>query len=309
MCVKESVHSTFKNRGTFRSHDPYQNWKYSFETMMHMIVTQSTGVCRTPIKLAAFFLHDFQYFHFQVPNGNHGLFHRFGIEAVTMEGFSKSKDRSHAVDLFELGRILEGLFRSLNNLLERFHQSFFFYILPAPDKFVSIGLYIPIIMCLGGVLFVKPCAHWYQLHGDNNTDENSENKDSNTTKKKNKNDPQIKDPIDLVRVGVIVLLTHTIGICIMNSPKYLTQIGLHYGYGSDVSVYYGFAGISLILLLLPFLIPGNSSEKNMQVLNIFANLEMGTSIIAIGMMNFSLALFCGVLCVPIILFIIPKKKS
>jgi hypothetical protein len=34
---------------------------------------------------------------------------------------------------------LEGTLRSLNNLLERFHQSFFFYLRPATDRFISIG--------------------------------------------------------------------------------------------------------------------------------------------------------------------------
>jgi len=40
-------------------------------------------------------------------------------------------------------RVLEGILRSLNNLLERFHQSFFFYILASTERFVSIGNYMP----------------------------------------------------------------------------------------------------------------------------------------------------------------------
>lgn len=39
-------------------------------------------------------------------------------------------------------RVVEGIFRSLNNLLERFHQSFFFYILPGTERYISIGLYM-----------------------------------------------------------------------------------------------------------------------------------------------------------------------
>ena len=35
------------------------------------------------------------------------------------------------------------MFRKLNHLLERLHQSFFFYLLPALSRFVSIGLYLP----------------------------------------------------------------------------------------------------------------------------------------------------------------------
>lgn len=41
------------------------------------------------------------------------------------------------------GRALEGAFRKLNHLLERLHQSYFFYLLPALARFVSIGLYMP----------------------------------------------------------------------------------------------------------------------------------------------------------------------
>lgn len=46
-------------------------------------------------------------------------------------------------DLAVLHRALEGMFRKLNHLLERLHQSFFFYLLPALSRFVSIGLYMP----------------------------------------------------------------------------------------------------------------------------------------------------------------------
>jgi len=81
-----------------------------------------------------------------VPSGNHGLFHRFGIEAVTIESIFKmtKKARRRDFDLRTAGRVLEGIFRSLNNLLERFHQSFFFYILPSTSRYVSIGMLLAI---------------------------------------------------------------------------------------------------------------------------------------------------------------------
>ncbi|GLV39733.1 Glycosylphosphatidylinositol anchor attachment 1 [Carabus blaptoides fortunei] len=284
MCVKEGVQNTFKNRGAFRSHDPYLEWKYSFQTMMSMIATQSTGV----------------------PNGNHGLFHRFGIEALTMEGFAKQKDRGNAADFMGMGRILESLFRSLNNLLERFHQSYFFYLLPSSDRFVSIGLYIPVVMCLAGTLFIKPCAHWYKLN-EQKTKSRKTSEDDETERDENESEEDVDD-IDFVRVGLILLITHAIGISVMNSPKYLTKLGLHYGYATDVSVYFSFLAICALLLFMPLIISGSNSRKNMQVLNIVANLEMGTTLIAIGMMNFSLALFTGTVYVPVVLIIAPVKS-
>lgn len=83
----------------------------------------------------------------QVPDGNHGLFHRFGIEAVTLEGRdandpSGAAPRAHALsttNFYRLGVALESILRSLNNLLERFHQSYFFYLLAATHRFISIG--------------------------------------------------------------------------------------------------------------------------------------------------------------------------
>ena len=50
--------------------------------------------------------------------------------------------------LLSFGRVIEGIFRSLNNLLEQFHQSFFFYLLPESHRYVSIGMYMPPFGCL-----------------------------------------------------------------------------------------------------------------------------------------------------------------
>lgn len=54
-------------------------------------------------------------------------------------------------------RILEGIFRSLNNLLERFHQSFFFYILPGTRNYISIGMYMPPfgLICATGLIKIS----------------------------------------------------------------------------------------------------------------------------------------------------------
>ena len=64
-----------------------------------------------------------------MPSGNHGLFHKFGIEALTIEGVLRRRSSNRGLPVSDtMGRIIEGVFRSLNNLLERFHQSFFFYL-------------------------------------------------------------------------------------------------------------------------------------------------------------------------------------
>ncbi|XP_052818191.1 glycosylphosphatidylinositol anchor attachment 1 protein-like [Mya arenaria] len=138
----------------------------SMTTMGRMMWAQSTGI----------------------PSGNHGLFHRYHIEAVTLEAIRKKK--TGRVSLDSAGRVIEGIFRSLNNLLERFHQSFFFYLLPGTQRYVSIGLYmIPFaIMCsaalikisliLGLTLIVLTIALWVNISADEAKKEGGEPKES-----------------------------------------------------------------------------------------------------------------------------------
>ena len=62
-------------------------------------------------------------------------------------------------------RIIEGIFRSFNNLQEHFHQSFFMYLLPASDRYISIALYMPV---LGGILLgslLEAVSLWMQTIG------------------------------------------------------------------------------------------------------------------------------------------------
>uniref|UniRef100_A0A2K5CMT3 GPI-anchor transamidase component GPAA1 n=1 Tax=Aotus nancymaae TaxID=37293 RepID=A0A2K5CMT3_AOTNA len=75
------------------------------------------------------------------PHGSHGLFLRYRVEALTLRGINSF--RQYKYDLVAVGKALEGMFRKLNHLLERLHQSFFLYLLPAISRFVSIGLYMP----------------------------------------------------------------------------------------------------------------------------------------------------------------------
>ncbi|XP_040847575.1 glycosylphosphatidylinositol anchor attachment 1 protein isoform X2 [Ochotona curzoniae] len=96
------------------------------------------------------------------PHGPHGLFLRYRVEAFTLRGVNSF--RQYKYDLVAVGKALEGMFRKLNHLLERLHQSFFFYLLPALSRFVSIGLYMPAAGFLLLVLGLKALELWMQLH-------------------------------------------------------------------------------------------------------------------------------------------------
>jgi glycosylphosphatidylinositol transamidase len=79
--------------------------------------------------------------------------------------------------------------RSVNNILERFHQSFFFYFLPSTYRYVSIGLYMPAIGCLLAALILRALASYAQWALDAHTDAElaatSEHDEQLTTQAKN----------------------------------------------------------------------------------------------------------------------------
>ncbi|AET39372.1 GPI-anchor transamidase subunit GAA1 Ecym_4309 [Eremothecium cymbalariae DBVPG len=74
----------------------------------------------------------------------HEAFNGWRIQSVTL----KAHGQDGPFDVTTFGRVPEAIFRSVNNLLEKFHQSFFFYLLLSPRSFVSIGSYLPAAIAL-----------------------------------------------------------------------------------------------------------------------------------------------------------------
>ncbi|KAL6994396.1 hypothetical protein U1Q18_012501 [Sarracenia purpurea var. burkii] len=89
-----------------------------------------------------------------VPTGPHGAFRDYQVDAITLEISPKISSNNKVRQpefLLRGGRLMEGVIRSVNNLLEKFHQSFFLYLLTSPSKFVSVGVYM-----IAFALFVAP---------------------------------------------------------------------------------------------------------------------------------------------------------
>ncbi|CAN7140712.1 unnamed protein product [Brassica rapa subsp. narinosa] len=80
-----------------------------------------------------------------IPTGPHGAFRDYQVDAITLKVSPRfppdSKGRQHEFCL-RGAQLLEGTIRSVNNLLEKFHQSFFLYLLTSPGKFISVGVYM-----------------------------------------------------------------------------------------------------------------------------------------------------------------------
>ncbi|KAM9235906.1 glycosylphosphatidylinositol anchor attachment 1 protein [Leptosomus discolor] len=130
-CQKNGLLCTIQGKLPRSDWDSLPAYARSLQTLLLMVLGQASGR----------------------PGGHHGLFLRYRIEAITLRGINSF--RQYKYDMAAIGKTLEGMFRKLNNLLERLHQSYFFYLLPSLSRFVSIGLYMPAFGFLILVLVLK----------------------------------------------------------------------------------------------------------------------------------------------------------
>jgi glycosylphosphatidylinositol transamidase len=117
-------------------------------------------------------------------SGPHSAFIPYHVDAVTLQPFGEGWQ-----DEMAMGRVVEGTFRSLNNLLEHLHQSFFFYLLMGRERFVSIGTYLPSAMLLAANFTIMAIALWLKTgqpeDDDNTAPVSSERVSGETDKSKN----------------------------------------------------------------------------------------------------------------------------
>ncbi|KAH8116816.1 Gaa1-like protein [Phellopilus nigrolimitatus] len=77
-------------------------------------------------------------------SGVHALYHRYRIDAITL--FAVPAEGPHG--FHSIGKVIESTLRTMNNLLERLHASFFFYIMTTPATFLKIGHYLPSVIII-----------------------------------------------------------------------------------------------------------------------------------------------------------------
>ncbi|KAK0210867.1 Gaa1-like protein [Desarmillaria ectypa] len=102
-------------------------------------------------------------------SGVHALFHQFRIDAFTI--FALPATGPHG--FHAIGRIIESTLRTTNNLLERLHASFFFYIMSDPDHFLKIGLYLPSAILISVAMMFTGLSLWVEAGWTASEDEKS----------------------------------------------------------------------------------------------------------------------------------------
>ncbi|KAJ7219487.1 Gaa1-like protein [Mycena pura] len=145
-------------------------------------------------------------------SGVHGLFHQFRIDAFTMFGIPATGPHG----FYAIGRIMESTLRTTNNLLERLHASFFFYILTAPERFLKIGSFLPsavlisVAMMFGGLKIWSDAA-WIP----NSAAADPEKKDGSGPDGRRERWIQRNRPV--IHVLGIILSTHVLGAILFST--------------------------------------------------------------------------------------------
>ncbi|KIJ69020.1 hypothetical protein HYDPIDRAFT_172515 [Hydnomerulius pinastri MD-312] len=227
-------------------------------------------------------------------SGAHGLFHRFRIDAITLYAVPAIGPHGfHA-----LGRILESTLRTSNNLLERLHASFFFYLLTSPGTFMKIGMFLPsAVLVAVGMMFVG-LGCW--VEGGWTTDERGSDRAEGDTKVKSGGGGVVageevkwtsrRRPV--LPALMTVLITHIIGLLAFNvitTPWFLQNQAT----ASPLL----FASLTFLPpLLLPLLPQHPSDSAPFSTLLKAFNLCLASTVISItSLLNFSLAAMLAII--------------
>lgn len=225
------------------------------------------------------------------PSGSHGFFLRYGVESVTLVGkTSKNCKSKNPVFYADIGRILEATFRSLNNLLERLHQSFFFYLKTTPNRFISIGLYFPPIALILFPIALKAATIWLSRP------------ELNTTK-------ALFMLMGLHSLAVFLrwVLNNLDWILIPCLSKLLPEVEIK----TDTFAIISGALLSSVFFLSLFL-HWNTGKDVREAMYCFCLLELATSLYCLALFNPSLVVFVGVVGSPLVTFLfflnVPEKQ-
>ncbi|KAL8668098.1 MAG: hypothetical protein Q9202_000076 [Teloschistes flavicans] len=244
-------------------------------------------------------------------SGPHSSFIPYHVDAITLQAVGNGWH-----DEMAMGRCVEGTFRSLNNLLEHFHQSFFFYLLMQSQRFVSIGTYLPSAMLVAVNFTIMAIALWIQSGRPPKPAVAS-----TTGDKPRKLEAEVIEHDGMVAVVpkeelatverklflpvVLVVAIHFLGAV----PLYIFN-NTHQDILPQALTFSALANVFLPTLLA-ILISGYTtmSTHRLVLLHCFSLLLLGMFLATLATLNFSLAFLVGLLAAPLSFVGIPMSAE
>ncbi|KAL1988387.1 hypothetical protein VTN96DRAFT_10070 [Rasamsonia emersonii] len=241
--------------------------------------------------------------------GAHSSFIPYHIDAITLQTKGNGWQ-----DEMALGRTVESLCRSLNNLLEHLHQSFFFYLLMQTNRFVSIGTYMPSAMLIAANFTIMAVALWLRSgykaaispsspSTQGCADEKKSGQGHDAQKSKPSTDAEDNGLNGVLERQLALPLTLVTGLHFLGVvPLYIfNTISSQY----FTTATYAFVVISAVLPLIFAVLlthgPNGSAPTPQQYLLIksFSLLLLGLFLSALATLNFSLSFMIGLVCAPL----------
>ncbi|KAL5355180.1 Gaa1-like protein [Aspergillus floccosus] len=240
---------------------------------------------------------------FGYATGAHSSFMPYHIDAITLQTKGDGWQ-----DEMALGRTIEGLCRSLNNLLEHLHQSFFFYLLMQANRFVSIGTYLPSAMLIAGNFTIMAIALWmrtgYYLGSKPGpgAEPSSKGEKSDSPPKQEVTAVGPSESNGIMERQLALPLTLVVGLHLLGLvPLYIFNNLSHQYY--EPATYICLAADLILPLLLAGVLSfsGFATPKPQQYLLIksFSLLLLGLFLSTLATLNFSLSFMIGLLCAPL----------
>ncbi|GAA5811384.1 hypothetical protein MFLAVUS_004819 [Mucor flavus] len=254
--------------------NPYENHEYSsyLGSLNHMLTSM-------------------KYLVLGKPSSDAGLYLRYTIDAVTIHGIVGSEHLNHLFGFLRIGRLVESTFRSLNNLLEHFHQSFFFYLLPQPNRYVSISQYMPPVILFSCALIFQALALYYL--GSKRVQMPLEKKDT------------IPPAYSLQKRHTmfafsILIITHVTGIIIFNlmQPTFGWRYLAQFEENQTLLIQYGASiAVCIVSISLSIGYTKSSPEHDGTILKSFCLAETALVIATVSLLNFTLGVATAILVI------------
>ncbi|EKD14202.1 rhomboid protein 2 [Drepanopeziza brunnea f. sp. 'multigermtubi' MB_m1] len=232
-------------------------------------------------------------------SGPHSSFIPYHVDAITLQPFGEGWQ-----DEMAMGRVIESTFRSLNNLLEHLHQSFFFYLLMQSNRFVSIGTYLPSAMLVAVNFTIMAIFLWIK---------------SGSPKMSAKASPSEaeKKPLVMVKEGGIKALVSEevvivrerelfLPLAIVAAIQFLGVLPLFvFNHTPQNMLQAMFIFSALLNCVLPFLLSYAlvtyfvPTRQQYTLIKAFSLLFLGMFLSALATLNFSLAFLIGLFSTPL----------
>lgn len=235
--------------------------------------------------------------------GAHSSFMPYHIDAITLQPKGEGWE-----DEMALGRTIESLCRSLNNLLEHLHQSFFFYLLMQSNRFVSIGTYLPSAMLIAGNFTIMAIALWMRTGYYSSSSRAGSEKSSKSKTPEKANKDSVSERLLALPLTLVTGL-HILGLV----PLWIFNTIVHQ-YFTTATYIFVVVDIVLPLLLAALLSKGLGLSapivpQQYLLIKSFSLLLLGLSLSTLATLNFSLSLMIGLLCAPLSFISCPETNS